>query len=303
MADTVRAGKLKASPAFDWPDATVANVTPLIADLAQSAVRRFDPLRFQVIEAMARKALAQRAAVRAILERKALLALSEYRADFLQAQAEAAATVDRLLERFPDASETVRALFASGDFRAVKRLQLRLNREAAPDPAGDRQSALAALTQAIKQASSAAAGRNRRPSLGELLQQQENAVLQSAGLARSQAPARPPATADDQDVEDSGDDNAAWMAASSAMRQLRETLVKRAYDRLASRAISAGPEAPGPLNPQALVIRSLVALCELSPAYLNRFLCYADTLLWLEQAGEGDKAARHGSRSNKYPST
>jgi len=48
---------------------------------------------------------------------------------------------------------------------------------------------------------------------------------------------------------------------------------------------AALPESPGPLNPQALVIRSLVTLQAISPAYLEHFLQYSRSLCWLRRVG------------------
>lgn len=70
------------------------------------------------------------------------------------------------------------------------------------------------------------------------------------------------------------------------MRHFRQSQVKRNSERLLTRIIQEGPEDAGPLNSQALIIRSLTIMRELSPGYINRFVSYMDTLLWLEQAGE-----------------
>lgn len=70
-----------------------------------------------------------------------------------------------------------------------------------------------------------------------------------------------------------------------AMQYLRESLRRRHAQKRLSRVIHDGPENPGPLNSEALIIRSLAKMQELSPGYSNRFVAYMDTLLWLEQAG------------------
>jgi hypothetical protein len=38
------------------------------------------------------------------------------------------------------------------------------------------------------------------------------------------------------------------------------------------------------LNAQALVVRSLEMMQEISPGYTQRFVAYMDTLLWLQRA-------------------
>ena len=64
----------------------------------------------------------------------------------------------------------------------------------------------------------------------------------------------------------------------SAARRLTQSLAKM-------------PENAGPLNSHHLVHRSLTLMRDLSPDYLDRFMSYADTLLWIEQATSAGGAA------------
>ena len=66
-----------------------------------------------------------------------------------------------------------------------------------------------------------------------------------------------------------------------------------------AQAIAQGPESPGPLNPQMLMIRSLTTLRDFSPAYSNRFVSYLDTLLWLDEVGEKDEPGKQQKGQNK----
>jgi len=235
-----------AGPPAHLSETAPATVRQGIADLEQSGARRFAPVRFRFIETMARRAREQKPPVRAILEEKALVALADYRTDFLTAQGHAATIVTRILERFPASAERVRSLFAGADFSAVERLHARLNRQGGPKAGTEEASPLGSLTEEINQRALAAGDSVRSGPAGE----------------------------------------------PHSVRQFRELLVKLDSEKLVTRAIKEGPAAPGPLNAQALVIRTLAALRDLSPDYLNRFVCYADTLLWLEQAGEKGKPAR-----------
>ncbi|ARN75765.1 DUF2894 domain-containing protein [Oceanicoccus sagamiensis] len=122
-------------------------------------------------------------------------------------------------------------------------------------------------------------------SLSDFLRQQEKEVLSSFDSKRSSKP----------DSSNPGELN--------SVRLFRESLVKLNSDKLVTQVISEGPENPGPLNPQALVIKSLATMRELSPDYLNRFVSYIDTLLWLEQASakvRPAKARKKTKRSRKY---
>jgi len=67
-------------------------------------------------------------------------------------------------------------------------------------------------------------------------------------------------------------------------RLLRQTLSRIGSQKRINLAREEAPEDSGPLNPQMLAIRSLSTMQDISPAYLNRFISYVDTLFWLEQA-------------------
>ncbi|WP_291992539.1 DUF2894 domain-containing protein [Candidatus Accumulibacter sp. ACC003] len=272
-----------------------ADLGLLVSCLAKSSARKLDPLRFQLIESMATRALERKISVRVILERKIRIALANYQADYAKAEHCAASLVERVSTQFPEAADRIRSLFDDGDFTAVNRLAAKLNggREAKHD--GQEVSALAVLTNEINQGSLAAHA--EADSLNDVLRQREDAALQASGLAKSKARAGILAAEDTQQFAVFGEACRGGRAIeSSSVRDFRELLVKLDSDRLVARVISDGPEAPGPLNPQALVIRSLAALRDLSPDYLSRFVSYVDTLLWLEEAGEGRKLADHKAR-------
>jgi hypothetical protein len=63
-------------------------------------------------------------------------------------------------------------------------------------------------------------------------------------------------------------------------------------------ALASVPANAGPLNAGALVARSLAALGELSPAYLQQFLSQVETLQWLQDA-KPVKPKRAAPRSRK----
>lgn len=71
-----------------------------------------------------------------------------------------------------------------------------------------------------------------------------------------------------------------------AMRYLRTALTEFGAQRRVLQASREIHEESGPLNPQKLVTDSLHLMGQLSPAYLERFIAYADTLLWLDAAGK-----------------
>ena len=52
-----------------------------------------------------------------------------------------------------------------------------------------------------------------------------------------------------------------------------------------ARSYEKAPDKPGPLNSHLLVLRSMRRMQDIAPAYLAQFMSYAETLLWLDQAG------------------
>lgn len=76
-----------------------------------------------------------------------------------------------------------------------------------------------------------------------------------------------------------------------SIRYFRDTWSRLSVDQQLAQAVAQAPENAGPLNSHLLMLRALQRMRDISPEYLNRFLAYADALLWLEQA-ECGRAAR-----------
>ena len=71
----------------------------------------------------------------------------------------------------------------------------------------------------------------------------------------------------------------------------RSTWARLSAERRLTQSLAKVPENAGPLNSHHLVHRSLTLMRDLSPEYLNRFMSYVDTLLWLDQASAGTGTA------------
>ena len=74
---------------------------------------------------------------------------------------------------------------------------------------------------------------------------------------------------------------------------------RRAIERRVEIAIQQGPESPGPLNPQMLALKSLTAMRDLSPQYLNRYVNYLDALFWIERGAERPDPAKPAKKAKK----
>ena len=74
-----------------------------------------------------------------------------------------------------------------------------------------------------------------------------------------------------------------------AIRHFRNTWSRLSVDQQLRQAIEQAPENAGPLNSHGLVLQSLALMRDISPDYLKRFMSYADSLLWLDQADRKNK--------------
>ncbi len=133
---------------------------------------------------------------------------------------------------------------------------------------------LRSLTERLnRQAASGEGEVEQAPSLDEALREQD-ALLLAGGRPAGNESARP------------GLPTAIAIGELKSSRSFRALQGRINAEKTAAQALADEAEDAGPLNPQRLVIRSLTAMQELSPQYLNRFVAYIDTLLWLEHSTE-----------------
>lgn len=69
-----------------------------------------------------------------------------------------------------------------------------------------------------------------------------------------------------------------------SMRQFGDSWARLSVRQTVNQALASAPSNAGPLNSQALVLQALQLMRDTAPDYLVRFMAYADTLVWLEQA-------------------
>ena len=92
-----------------------------------------------------------------------------------------------------------------------------------------------------------------------------------------------------------------------AVAYFRDAWSRLSTEQQLTQTLAQAPENAGPMNSQHLVLRSLQVMREVAPDYLQGFMSYIDTLIWLEQvdptrpptktAGEGEKKPRAGKRA------
>ncbi|EKF74798.1 hypothetical protein A11A3_07238 [Alcanivorax hongdengensis A-11-3] len=215
------------------------------------ALRQRGEDRFDPVRFHYLQALAQRLHQRQLPARRQQQALGDGLQRYCRDLAEARARAEQAL---PDSGDShARALFDRHDYKAALRQAQR------PTPSS---SPLAALLQQLVPPPQADDGDDH--SLSARLRAQE----QRLGDIRPR-PAR---------------------GELKALRQLREARARQQRQARIERAINSTPSEAGPLNSHRLVTRSLETLREISPAYLNRFASYMETLMWLEKnGGKGGK--------------
>ena len=246
------------------PSGELSTLASMLSALHESGAHNFDPVRFSFIEAMTRREKGRGEAVARMVEQAALKALDEYKADLVLAQEEAVAslnTADTAL------AEELQRLFQACQFREMKRLLARTKRSNTSEK-------LASLSAHISNPQPLAASKSTAPSFEDILRQNEQKLIQTGGDFSAMDE-----SLDIDSVQGFGQNE------QSAIHHFREALVKRNADKLVTKLINEIPKDAGPLNPQKLIVQSLASMRDLSPHYLNRFVAYIDTLLWLEKAG------------------
>ena len=92
-------------------------------------------------------------------------------------------------------------------------------------------------------------------------------------------------------AEGSGGTDAAAGPELKTLRYFKSTWSRLSAERRITQSLAKVPENAGPLNSHHLVHRSLMLMHELSPDYLNRFMSYVDTLLWVDQLNASNAPA------------
>lgn len=227
-----------------------------IAALDRLGAARNDPVRFRFIEALARRAREHRGASRRLLEARLEKAVDDCAARCAEARQAAGETLARAAALHPDAAAALESLFAAGDFAGLRQFA------AALDAGG--QTPLADLASYIAERSAPAPGMHDAPD-------SRADAVPAASLAEPAAPA------------DSANATGSVRELKS-LRYFRSTWSALSVDRQLAQALAQGPENAGPLNSHQLVLRSLQLMRDVAPNYLQRFMSYADALLWLERA-------------------
>jgi hypothetical protein len=94
--------------------------------------------------------------------------------------------------------------------------------------------------------------------------------------------------------------NSATARSSQAQELKSVSYFRKEWSKLSSeqqltQTLAQAPENAGPMNSQHLVLRSLQVMRDIAPDYLQGFMSYIDTLIWLENADPTKPAAGRSS--------
>ncbi|MCP5018741.1 MAG: DUF2894 domain-containing protein [Ketobacter sp.] len=237
---------------------TLRGLQDSLSDLVDQNAHRYEPVRFRRIESLVRRAQQKRQDVAYRLLERAKQLLADYRCDWARVKQQAQHALQDIQNEYPEGQNDLRF----GDIKAVLRHSARLQRRSSESSLTE---VLAHFARCAESCEDAAEDH----SFEGLLRKQEVDALKLF------------------EDEDAVADLDALLPVGElkALKEFRESWAKRSTEKAVLKALDEAPEDAGPLNSHRLVVRSLIAMQDISPEYLGRFVNHIEALLWLEQAG------------------
>ena len=87
-----------------------------------------------------------------------------------------------------------------------------------------------------------------------------------------------------------------------SIARFQDTWARLSTEQQLTQTLAQAPENAGPMNSQHLVLRSLQRMHDLAPDYLQSFMSYIDTLIWLESAARPSAGDRESKERSGMPS-
>ncbi|WP_087722371.1 DUF2894 domain-containing protein [Pandoraea sp. PE-S2T-3] len=249
----------------DTADAADKSIWQTQLDLwrAQQADKR-DPVRFHLIEALARRAETYTGEARRVLDARLQTLVDAF----------SKALTDGANGAAPDAHDSV-ATAPEGGVAAISPSQ---SSQSSQSPLS---ALIADMTQRVGERPARSVASLKRPANPAPVARPVNAASSGAAAGVSSAassvapaiapPAPPTVIATDDSFED-----------MDVLEYFRETWSKLSTDGNLRQSLAQVPENAGPLNSSHLVHRALSLMHDVSPDYLRHFLRHADALSWLE---------------------
>lgn len=235
-----------AVPAVSCEPEPVHPLVPSLAAWREQGLHRTQATRYALIESLARRAAHQRGAVRAAVDAR------------LAALVQAMEATAQLTPQPPSPAAKQAATSTRGPLGAL--VDGLLARQAVPQ--------LQDFPEPLSSPAAPVAPLAGTPAEDVVAQGSARGRVARGGAALSPPGGVPSGTAPKGELATLRRFRGTW-SRLSAQQRLRQTLAQV-------------PAQAGPLNSNAVVHRALVLMQEVSPAYLQRFVAYADALLWLE---------------------
>ena len=86
-----------------------------------------------------------------------------------------------------------------------------------------------------------------------------------------------------------------------SIARFQDTWARLSTEQQLTQTLAQAPENAGPMNSQHLVLRSLQRMHDIAPEYLQSFMSYIDTLIWLESAARPSAGEREGRERTGKP--
>jgi hypothetical protein len=83
-----------------------------------------------------------------------------------------------------------------------------------------------------------------------------------------------------------------------SIARFQDTWARLSTEQQLTQTLAQAPENAGPMNSQHLVLRSLQRMHDIAPDYLQSFMSYIDTLIWLESAARPSAGEREKQGTN-----
>lgn len=240
----------------------LSTLEELIKRLRLDGLENIAPVRFGYIQSLYQRLSKPHNRLNIELIEKIQATAEQYLADVNDYRCELNKTLKTIAKDFPQQADTANDLFEQSEFKKVEQLLARLIKRRAADKNIE---LLRQLTKSVNPATDGAS-KQQSASFDKELNQQEQSARQTKGEILS------------LNADGSGE-----QLVMQSMKHFRESMKHVAIDKIIARALTEGPENPGPLNPQMLAIKSLTQMRNLSPMYLRRFAAYIETMLWLEK--------------------
>lgn len=158
-----------------------------------------------------------------------------------------------------------------------------LERRAATQPEAVRQALLIRINEVADKLANlpdtviqAPAGNTSTSPLAEL--------LAHIGQHAHEQPATPHSAAPSPNTQRKATPRAPRAPELKSVAYFRNTWSKLSAEQQLTQTLAQAPENAGPMNSQHLVLRSLQVMRDVAPDYLQGFMSYVDTLIWLEHA-------------------